>query len=52
MFFKTDSVFEKKTAERVLPGKRAPVQWGVTHEQVCIAEYCKVGGVAVRPTGK
>ncbi|XP_052216974.1 uncharacterized protein LOC127881783 isoform X3 [Dreissena polymorpha] len=31
--------------------KRAPVQWGVTHEQVCIAEYCKVGGVAVRPTG-
>ncbi|KAH3868370.1 hypothetical protein DPMN_031515 [Dreissena polymorpha] len=24
--------------------KRAPVQWGVTHEQVCIAEYCKEFG--------
>ncbi|KAH3881771.1 hypothetical protein DPMN_005698 [Dreissena polymorpha] len=24
--------------------KKAPVQWGVTHEQVCIAEYCKEFG--------
>nr|XP_022312166.1 uncharacterized protein LOC111117363 isoform X1 [Crassostrea virginica]XP_022312167.1 uncharacterized protein LOC111117363 isoform X1 [Crassostrea virginica] len=31
--------------------KRAPIQWGITHESVAIEEYCKEGGVTVLPTG-
>ncbi|XP_022288509.2 uncharacterized protein LOC111100719 [Crassostrea virginica] len=31
--------------------KRAPIQWGITHESVAIAEYCKEGDVTVLQTG-
>jgi hypothetical protein len=32
--------------------KRAPIQWGVTHEKIAIEAYCKTGGVTVVQTGK
>nr|XP_022310131.1 uncharacterized protein LOC111115613 [Crassostrea virginica] len=31
--------------------RRAPIQWGITHEKVGIEEYCKKGAVTVLPTG-
>lgn len=31
--------------------KRAPIQWGVTHEKNGIEDYCKKGGVTVVQTG-
>lgn len=31
--------------------RRAPIQWGITHERVGVSEYCKAGGVTVLPTG-
>lgn len=32
--------------------KRAPIQWGITHEPIAIEQYCKTVGVTVIPTGK
>ncbi|KAL4234363.1 hypothetical protein ACF0H5_006010 [Mactra antiquata] len=32
--------------------KRAPIQWGIIHEQNGIEEYSKKGGVTVMETGK
>lgn len=31
--------------------RRAPIQWGITHEKVGVEEYCKAGAVTVLPTG-
>lgn len=31
--------------------RRAPIQWGITHEKVGVEEYCKVGAVTVLQTG-
>ncbi|XP_062601990.1 uncharacterized protein LOC134263634 [Saccostrea cucullata] len=31
--------------------RRAPIQWGITHEKVGLEEYCKAGSVTVLPTG-
>lgn len=31
--------------------KRDPIQWGITHENVALTEYCKEGDVSVLPTG-
>ncbi|KAH3771337.1 hypothetical protein DPMN_172652 [Dreissena polymorpha] len=51
MYFKTSSVFENKQLSTYNLEKRAPMQLGATHEQVCIADYCKVGGVTVQASG-
>lgn len=32
--------------------KRAPIQWGITHEKTAIQEYCKLFDVNVLETGK
>lgn len=32
--------------------RKAPIQWGITHEKVGVAEYCKAGAVTVLQTGK
>uniref|UniRef100_K1Q702 Uncharacterized protein n=1 Tax=Magallana gigas TaxID=29159 RepID=K1Q702_MAGGI len=32
--------------------RRAPIQWGITHEKVGVEEYCKAGAVTVLQTGK
>ncbi|XP_052680929.1 uncharacterized protein LOC128161649 [Crassostrea angulata] len=31
--------------------RRAPIQWGITHEKVGVEEYCKAGAVTVLQTG-
>lgn len=31
--------------------RRAPIQWGITHEKLGVEEYCKAGAVTVLPTG-
>lgn len=29
--------------------RRAPIQWGITHERVGVNEFCKASGVTVLP---